>query len=205
MKGTLMKKIALLLVVFLMFASYVFAENVYKKDGTVIRNVRIIGRNAYSITVANHGRIFNEDIERVGEDISEEPLEEVKGDAVNEVKENVEEKAMIADKPKDELIVDLFAVNGMKETVENTITTLMTQIPDQKKEELKKIVDAEELLKSLVPVYDKEFSKEEVIDLIKFYKSSAGSKLLKDTPRIMDQVMVACVDYFKKKIEGDQK
>ncbi|MBU0468571.1 MAG: DUF2059 domain-containing protein [Candidatus Omnitrophica bacterium] len=200
-----MKKIPLLLVVFLMFASVGFAENVYKKDGTVIRNARIIGRNSYSITVSGQGRIFNEDIERIGEDIVEEPLGGVKEDVSNEAKENVEEQEMIEDKPKDELIIDLFAVNGMKETVDNTISTLMTQIPEKKKEELKRMVDAKELLNSLVPVYDQEFSKEEIKDLIKFYKSSAGSKLLKDTPKIMEKVMVASVDYFKGKIKENQE
>ena len=56
-----------------------------------------------------------------------------------------------------------------------------------------------------MPVYDKNFSKEEIIDLIKFYRSSAGAKLLKDTPKLMEQIMIATVDYYKAKIKKNQE
>lgn len=201
-----MRKTIVFFIMFLMFASVGFAENIYLKDGRVIRDVRIIGRNSYSVIVAGQGRYFLTDIERIGEDIVEkteegkEASEEAKGAEGVKTDEKAEDKDGLEDKSKEELILELFFVNGMKETIDNNIANLNKQLPEAKREELNKIVDAKELLESMIPVYGNNFSKEEVIDLIRFYKSSAGSKLLKDTPKLMEQIMIATVDYYKDKI-----
>ena len=48
----------------------------------------------------------------------------------------------------------------------------------------------EELVEKVIPIYDKQLSAQEVKDIIKFYESPTGKKLIKVTPAITEESMV---------------
>jgi uncharacterized protein len=62
---------------------------------------------------------------------------------------------------------------------------------NETKELSKKIVNEE-----MVQIYDKHFTHEEIKDLIKFYKSPTGKKLLEKTPEITNDLMNSMITKY---------
>ena len=52
-----------------------------------------------------------------------------------------------------------------------------------------KHVDYNELVQKLVPVYSKHFTEQEIVDLLKFYNTSTGKKMIEKTPTILEESM----------------
>jgi uncharacterized protein len=63
------------------------------------------------------------------------------------------------------------------------------QVPGQFWEDFSKEVSAEELQERLIPVYEKNFTGEDIRGLIQFYRSPLGQKLTKITPQISHDAM----------------
>ena len=52
-----------------------------------------------------------------------------------------------------------------------------------------KELNPEELISLIIPIYDKYFSEEEIDQLLAFYNTPLGIKLIKATPKIMEESM----------------
>jgi hypothetical protein len=52
-------------------------------------------------------------------------------------------------------------------------------------------INVDELLQDVVPVYQKHFSKEDISDIVAFYSSRAGQKMLDEGPAMMAEVSQA--------------
>ena len=72
--------------------------------------------------------------------------------------------------------------------------------PRERKEELEGLFDVDEILATVIPIYGKHFSEEELKELIKFYESSTVRKYMRLTPTINREIMVMTVNYFKEKV-----
>lgn len=70
--------------------------------------------------------------------------------------------------------------NSAKEKFDSTMDAMM----DEVKELSNKLVNVE-----LVNIYDKHFTHEEIKDLIKFYESPTGKKILEKSPEITKELM----------------
>ena len=60
----------------------------------------------------------------------------------------------------------------------------------------------DEMLDSMVPVYQKHFTKGDVNALIAFYGTPTGQKLLRDTPAIMQEAMESMMPLMRKQMEA---
>lgn len=60
----------------------------------------------------------------------------------------------------------------------------------------------DEMLDSMVPVYQKHFTKGDVNALIAFYGTATGQKLLRDMPAIMQEAMENMMPLMKKQMEA---
>jgi len=63
------------------------------------------------------------------------------------------------------------------------------QVPPKFWEEFSKEVSAEELQERLIPVYEKNFTQEDIRGLIQFYQSPLGEKLVKTMPQVLHEAM----------------
>lgn len=72
--------------------------------------------------------------------------------------------------------------NGAKEKFNSTMDALM----DEAKELSNKVVSVE-----LVNIYEKHFTHEEIKDLITFYESPTGKKILEKSPEITKELMIS--------------
>ena len=60
----------------------------------------------------------------------------------------------------------------------------------------------DEMLDSMVPVYQKHFTKGDVNALIAFYSTPTGQKLLRDMPAIMQEAMESMMPLLQKQMEA---
>ena len=62
-------------------------------------------------------------------------------------------------------------------------------------------IDFNKLIEGIsVPLYDKYFTENDLSELINFYKSPVGKKLIKVTPLLMEDSMMVSVEYFKERM-----
>ena len=63
----------------------------------------------------------------------------------------------------------------------------------------------DEILQAMVPVYQRHFTKGDVDNLVTFYSTGTGQKLLRETPAIVGESMQAMMPIMRKKIEAMQQ
>jgi len=97
---------------------------------------------------------------------------------------------------KTENIKKLLELTGAKklgvqvaQTLVNSFKESGTTAPDDFWNEFLKEMDSDTLIKMTVPIYEKYYSDKEIMQLIDFYKSEIGKKVVQVTPMIMQESM----------------
>lgn len=126
--------------------------------------------------------------------------------------------------PKQELIKKLFKVmhqdSVMDKTFSAVIPALLKQIQSGAKDSLAK-ARSQEMIKVTMPImrdiakrmmdedmvtiYDKNFSKKEIKDFIRFYKSRSGQKFVKTQPEIQKELMPIMFQKYMPEIQKSIK
>lgn len=93
------------------------------------------------------------------------------------------------------LIVISGSADNAKMGVEAMITSMKSQpnqngLPEGFWDEFLKEIDYNELVSIFIPVYEKNYTHPEIIELIKFYESPTGKKMVEKTPSIMTESMI---------------
>ncbi|MGB9599493.1 MAG: DUF2059 domain-containing protein [Myxococcota bacterium] len=73
----------------------------------------------------------------------------------------------------------------------NSYKQMMPDVPQSFWDSFIQEVNADSLVELIIPIYDKYLSHEEVKDIIKFYESPSGKKLIKVLPSITEESMEA--------------
>lgn len=101
-----------------------------------------------------------------------------------------------AQNTKDVKIKELLTVMGttenMKTSYEYVINYYKDAYPDIPADYWKranKLANYEEIINKIVPIYSKHFSEKEIDDLINFYTTSTGRKIVSEMPSIMKESM----------------
>lgn len=74
----------------------------------------------------------------------------------------------------------------------------MPNVPEKFWNDLMKEVKTDDLIELIVPIYEKYFTKDDIKELIKFYKTPVGKKTIKLLPKITQESMVAGQEWGKK-------
>ena len=99
---------------------------------------------------------------------------------------------------KAKLILTLIDVSGVCYKIQGNMERIISQAPEENKTQLEQLFDVNEIVQYLVPIYDKYYSTEELKNIIDFFRSPAGQKVVEATPKIMQETLQASVEYFKK-------
>jgi hypothetical protein len=91
----------------------------------------------------------------------------------------------------------LLEANGTKASLERNIRRAIDEAPESSRETLSKLFNINELTAALVPIYDRYYTEAEVLELITFYESPAGTKMLTVAPELIQEVTEASLNYFK--------
>lgn len=73
----------------------------------------------------------------------------------------------------------------------NSYKQMMPNVPQTFWDNFIKEVNAESLIELIIPIYDKYLTHEEIKDIIRFYESPSGRKLIKVLPSITEESMEA--------------
>ena len=91
-----------------------------------------------------------------------------------------------------ELLETMGSTHAMKTSFEYMINYYKQnnpQISSQYWDNSLKHVDYNELVQKLVPVYSKHFTEQEIVDLLNFYTTSTGKKMIEKMPAILEESM----------------
>lgn len=91
-----------------------------------------------------------------------------------------------------ELLETMGSTEAMKTSFEYMINYYKQnnpQISSEYWDTASKHVDYYELVKKLVPVYSKHFTEHEIVDLLNFYNTSTGKKMIEKMPTVLQESM----------------
>jgi uncharacterized protein len=106
------------------------------------------------------------------------------------------------DPEKRALILKFIDVFGTRQALTNNFELMLKQIEKDKPDEAQKIrqrVKVNEIIERLLPIYDRNFTSEELKTFIDFYGSPEGQKLIGTIPELMKESVQESVKYMEEK------
>ena len=187
-------RIFLSILIIFSLCSIGWAETIYLKDGRTYEG-KIIERGDYYVSIESQGvpyKFYTDEIDRIEEAKDPNQLPALQIDLT---------KLPNISKKKIDLILKLVEVNGTRRSMQNNLDQIVAKANENKKEELRKLLNIDEIMTSLIPLYDKHFSEVELVQLIQFYSSPLGHKILETMPVLLNEAVEVSVKYFEQKIK----
>jgi len=106
------------------------------------------------------------------------------------------------DPDKRELILKFIDVFGTRQALTNNFDMMLKQIEKEKPDEAQKIrqrVKVDEIIERLLPIYDRNFTSDDLKSFIAFYGSPEGQKLIGTIPELMKESVQESVKYMEEK------
>jgi len=106
------------------------------------------------------------------------------------------------DQDKRALILKFIDVFGTRQALINNFELMLKQIEKTKPDEAQKIrqrVKVDEIIERLLPIYDRNFTSEDLKAFIAFYGSAEGRKLIGTIPDLMKESVQESVKYMEEK------
>ena len=106
------------------------------------------------------------------------------------------------DQDKKALILKFIDVFGTRQALTNNFELMLKQIEKAKPDEAKKIrqrVKVDEIIERLLPIYDRNFTSEDLKSFIAFYGSAEGQKLIGTIPELMKESVQVSIKYMQEK------
>lgn len=86
---------------------------------------------------------------------------------------------------KKKLVRELMEANGTMDHIDNSINQAILTADDSVRWKLEVMLNQEEIVELLIPVYHEYYTSSDLRSLTEFYKSEVGRKMLKVTPMLM--------------------
>lgn len=176
-----------------LLASQGFSETIHLKDGRVI-NEEIVERGSYYIitmTGKKPTKYFMSQIEYIEENEAE--------DADGHAYVDLSKFEGIAEE-KVKLIFNYIDVSGVRSSMKENIKRTIDRAPEELKEKYEELFNVDEIIELLIPIYSKYYSKVDLINMVLFYESPTGVKILESTPEIMKETVGVSIQYIKEKV-----
>jgi hypothetical protein len=115
------------------------------------------------------------------------------------------------DGEKRALILKFIDVFGTRQALTNNFELMIKEIEKEKPDEAQKIRDrvkVDEIIERLLPIYDRNFTSEDLKSFIAFYGSAEGQKLISTIPELMKESVMESVKYMEEKfpeVKGAQQ
>ena len=182
-----------------LIVSPAMAETVFLKDGRIVEG-KILEKTDKGVKVDVNGTAMTYYADEI-KTVDGQPLPKPVLPVPAYIAEANSNTPAVVDSAKRELIVKFIEVFGTKAAMIQNLGNMMKSLPadDPQSQRLKDSIKVDEILERLVPVYDKQFSEEELQKFIDFYSSPAGRKLLQGIPVIMQKSVQVSAEYFQEK------
>ncbi len=110
--------------------------------------------------------------------------------------------ASVIDADKKALILKFIEVFGTRKALEQNFELMLSEMPADKPEEVKQLrerVRVDEIIEQLLPIYDRNFTTEDLKGFIAFYDSPQGHVLLDKIPVLMKESVEISAKYLEGK------
>ncbi len=197
-----MKNVLVIICFLLAASSYAFADTVYLKSGRVVEG-NILERSDSQVKIDANGITLTYYMDEV------DRIESAQGVLANQVVPAQDERvSAVSDRgniysalSKEGLVLKYMEVTGVRNNMQKTFTDIIDAAPEEKKADLRQVLDLDEVLRQLIPVYEQYFSERDLQELIAFYESDVGRKLLRTAPLILKDSMDKSLEYFQGKLD----
>jgi sRNA-binding regulator protein Hfq len=200
-----MKKIILWAVFSIMLCTAGWADTIYLKDGRVIEGeIESQDRNTVVINVRGiPKRFFMQQVDSIERS---EAMDTGTTDAGLDLDNPLEGMRDVSEIPQEkiDLILRFLTVDGTRERMTQNIQNAITNAPEEKQDQLRAVINVDEILMELVPLYDNVFKADELEEIILFYESYAGQKLIEIAPVVLNQTVRITYQYVKDKVQSQQ-
>ncbi len=98
------------------------------------------------------------------------------------------------------LVLELLRVTNAKEQVNQVIDTMIETLPYELRDVFREILDADEMLAKMVPIYEKYLSAEDLRAIIEFCKTPAGTHWVAAQPKITKDAMIVMKVHTQEKL-----
>ena len=211
------------MIVFGLWAGAASAEMIVLSDGTSI-NGRIIDQTDKKLKVEYNGQTvtyYADQIKSIdGKPFlvkKPEPEEKVTPEPQAKPPEQTQEITSLeqvyrAGKAKNKLyqsqskrqaIKKFIDVVGTREQMTKSFDQMLANLQPNDREKMRKVLNVDDMLDNLMPVYDKYFTQDDLDCYIWFYTSESGQKLFKNLPLVMQESVDVSREYLKKKVPAN--
>ena len=79
-----------------------------------------------------------------------------------------------------------------------TFQKALPQVPTELWEKLRSKIDANSLVESVIPIYSNHYTNEEILELIEFYQTPLGQKVISESSAILSESMAVGQEWGKR-------
>jgi len=101
---------------------------------------------------------------------------------------------------KRELVVELLRVTRAQRQAQEMLDVMLAMLPEDVQDTLRETFKPEEMVREIIPVYEKYLSVEDLRALLAFYRSPAGQKLLRIQPDLTKDAMIVMKVYAERRV-----
>ena len=190
-------------------SSLAFAETIHLKNGKEVTGT-IAERSDKSVKITADGMTMTYFADEIA-DIDGSPLQAAaqaapvaEAPVINEEAAPMEPSVvntMPSTGDKRKLILKFIDVFGTRAAMTQNLAAMVKSLPadNPQTQQIKEGIKVDEIIDRLIPIYDKQFSTEDLNAFIAFYASPAGRKLVEGIPEIMRQSIEVSGQYFQEK------
>lgn len=202
-----------ILLMCLMAVPTVYAEVIVLTDGTTI-NGKIVGRNDKGLRVeldgettffdlskimTIDGKPFDNKTTKVNE-VSKEQMSKDLSSLVEVSKESQAKLEVIRSNSKRDAVKKFVELLGVRELMAKNFEQMLNNMHPNYRAQMRKVLNVDEIVDNLLPLYDKYFTQDELDYYIAFYSSPSGKKLQTTIPIIMKESVDVNLEYLKDKM-----
>ena len=202
-----MRIFGILSVVVMLFMSSGQAATVHLADGRIVLG-DIVKQDSKSLQVIADGVTMTYYADEI-KDVDGQPFGQIRpasGSPAAQLEAassaNGVSASAVIDPDKKALILKFIDVFGTRQALTNNFEMMLKQIEKDKPAEAQKIRDRvkiDEIIDRLLPVYDRNFSSEDLKAFIAFYGSDEGRKLITTMPELLKESVQESIKYMKEK------
>ncbi|MBL8013622.1 MAG: DUF2059 domain-containing protein [Candidatus Omnitrophica bacterium] len=209
------KTLVLVLLMVLAVNPFVYAEVIVLSDGTTI-NGKIVGRNDKNLRVELDGEITSFNLSQIltvdGKpfdnkaavtEVSKEQINKDLAALTNVAKASQAKLEIIRSKSKKDAVKKFVEILGVKELMAKNFEQMLDNMHPNYRAQMRKVLNVDEIVDNLLPLYDKHFTQDELDYYIAFYSSPSGKKLQATIPLIMKESVDVNMEYLKDKMPKD--
>lgn len=170
-----------------------WAEVIHLKDGKKIKG-KVVERGPTYTMIERNGevkRYENNELERI-DMIDDGFYENTTSIDVSQFNDITEKKV--------NLIIHLMQVDGTRTMLENDFQEIINNAPQENQEQLKDVFNIDDVFTVIIPIFDRYYTEDELIQMVQFFESKAGNKFINAKNEILKEIINASAQHFRKKM-----